>query len=79
MTEYTALYLRCCLSMESLCIRRFNVNHIYLNMRFNMNRKIIVVDVNVEKGSAAKLDPHFIHIIESRYDISLRVIAECSC
>ena len=59
--------------------KRFNVNHIYLNLRFNMNHKVIAVDVTVEKGSAAKLDPHFIHIIESRYDISLRVIAECSC
>ena len=79
MTEYTALYLRCCLSMESLCIRRFNVNHIYLNLRFNMNHKVIAVDVTVEKESAAKIDPHFVHIIESGYDISAHVIAECFC
>ena len=44
-----------------------------------MNRKIIVVDVTVEKGSAAKLDPHFVQITESGFDISAHVIAECSC
>ena len=65
--------------MLPLCIRMFNVNHIYLNMRFNMNRKIIVVDVTVEKGSAVKLDPHFVQITESGFDISAHVIAECSC
>ena len=45
-----------------------------------MNRKIIVVDVTVEKGSAVKLDPHFVQITESGFDISAHhVIAECSC